>query len=145
MDLTEGGIRIPWIAHWPAVIASGSICAQHCMTMDWSTTVLAAAGVEPHPDYPLDDISPMPVLRQPMAAFSRPMFWRMKQRSQRALRDGDWKYLSVDEQDYLFDISNDARARAPTLQTGIQSACRKCALNGSRGTIGCLVSQRMRP
>ena len=29
MDLTEGGIRVPWIAHWPAVIAPGGVSAQH--------------------------------------------------------------------------------------------------------------------
>ncbi len=36
MDLTEGGIRVPWIAHWPAVIAPGSTSTQSCMTMDWA-------------------------------------------------------------------------------------------------------------
>jgi hypothetical protein len=25
MDLTEGGIRVPWIAHWPAVITPGGV------------------------------------------------------------------------------------------------------------------------
>ena len=44
MDLTEGGIRVPWIAHWPAVIAPGGVSAQTCMTMDWSATMLDAAG-----------------------------------------------------------------------------------------------------
>jgi arylsulfatase A-like enzyme len=34
MDLTEGGIRVPWIAHWPAVIAPGRQSTQQCMTMD---------------------------------------------------------------------------------------------------------------
>ncbi|HZF81902.1 MAG TPA: sulfatase-like hydrolase/transferase, partial [Burkholderiaceae bacterium] len=52
MDLTEGGIRVPWIAHWPAVIAPGSQSRQLCMTMDWSATMLDAAGVAAHPDYP---------------------------------------------------------------------------------------------
>ena len=42
MDLTEGGIRVPWIAHWPARIAAGGVSEQACMTMDWSTTLLDA-------------------------------------------------------------------------------------------------------
>ncbi|HEX5739088.1 MAG TPA: sulfatase-like hydrolase/transferase, partial [Hydrogenophaga sp.] len=46
MDLTEGGIRVPWIAHWPAVVKAGSESAQHCMTMDWSATMLDAAGAK---------------------------------------------------------------------------------------------------
>ena len=63
MDLTEGGIRVPWIAHWPAVIPAGGTSEQLCMTMDWSATMLEAAGVAPHPDYPLDGISLLDVLR----------------------------------------------------------------------------------
>jgi arylsulfatase A-like enzyme len=40
------------------------------------------------------------------------MHWRMSHRQQRALRDGDWKYLSVDGHEYLFDLSADERERA---------------------------------
>jgi arylsulfatase A-like enzyme len=112
MDLTEGGIRVPWIAHWPAVIAPGEVTAQHCMTMDWSATVLDAAGVDPDPAYPLDGVSLLPVLREPQRTFARPLHWRMKHRGQRALRDGPWKYLRVDGHDYLFNIPADERERA---------------------------------
>jgi arylsulfatase A-like enzyme len=112
MDLTEGGIRVPYIAQWPAVIPAGSTTAQHCLTMDWSATFLAAAGVEGHPDYPLDGVSLLPVLRNPNACFERPLFWRMKHRMQRAHRAGPWKYLKVDEHEYLFDLSADERERA---------------------------------
>ncbi|AOY98276.1 twin-arginine translocation pathway signal protein [Cupriavidus sp. USMAHM13] len=112
MDLTEGGIRVPWIAHWPAVIAPGGSSAQPCMTMDWSATMLDAAGVAPHPEYPLDGISLLPLLRDAGHRFPRPLYWRMKHRDQRALRDGDWKYLQVDGHDYLFDLSQDERERA---------------------------------
>ena len=112
MDLTEGGIRVPWIAHWPAVIAAGSVSHQQCMTMDWSATLLEAAGASAHPDYPLDGLSLMPVLRDPRHSFRRPLHWRMNHRGQRALRDGDWKYLRVDGNDYLFNIPGDERERA---------------------------------
>ncbi len=112
MDLTEGGIRVPWIAHWPQVIAPGATTDQHCLTMDWSATLLAAAGVEADPSYPLDGLSLLPVLREPVRRFDRPMYWRMNHRGQRACRSGPWKYLRVDGNDYLFDVVSDARERA---------------------------------
>ena len=62
MDLTEGGIRVPWIAHWPRVIAGGGVSAQHCMTMDWSATMLESQQAGAHPDFPLDGVSLLPVL-----------------------------------------------------------------------------------
>ena len=112
MDLTEGGIRVPWIAHWPAQIAARGVSEQHCMTMDWSATMLDAAGVAAASGYPLDGISLLPVLRDNPPPFARPLYWRMNHRGQRALRDGDWKYLRVDGNDYLFNIPADERERA---------------------------------
>ncbi|MBK7260810.1 MAG: sulfatase-like hydrolase/transferase [Rubrivivax sp.] len=112
MDLTEGGIRVPWIAHWPAAIAPGGVTDQNCLTMDWSATMLALGGAQAHPDYPLDGVSLQPVLQDPSATFERPLFWRMNHRGQRACRIGRWKYLQVDGHDYLFDIPADERERA---------------------------------
>jgi arylsulfatase A-like enzyme len=112
MDLTEGGIRVPWIAHWPAVVKAGSESAQHCMTMDWSATMLDAAGAKADARFPLDGVSLLPVLREAKSSFRRPLHWRMNHRGQRALRDGDWKYLQVDGNEYLFNIPADERERA---------------------------------
>ena len=112
MDLTEGGIRVPWIAHWPAVIAPGGVSPQHCLTMDWSATMLAAAGVAGDAAYPLDGVSLLPLLHDPATSFERPMAWRMLHRGQRAYRHGDWKYLQVDGHEYLFNIPADERERA---------------------------------
>jgi arylsulfatase A-like enzyme len=112
MDLTEGGIRVPWIAHWPAVIPPGSVSAQHCLTMDWSATLLELGGGRAHPDYVLDGVSLAALLRDPAQRFERPLYWRMNHRGQRALRHGDWKYLMVDGHEYLFNIPGDERERA---------------------------------
>ena len=48
MDLTEGGIRVPLIARWPRAIAAGGVSATPAITMDWTPTMLAAAGVAAH-------------------------------------------------------------------------------------------------
>ena len=111
MDLTEGGIRVPWIARWPRVIQPGRTTHQHCMTMDWTATVLDAADVAAPSSHPLDGVSLLPLLRGG-PEFHRPMHWRMKHRGQRAMRDGRWKYLLVDGNEYLFDIEADERERA---------------------------------
>jgi arylsulfatase A-like enzyme len=112
MDLTEGGIRVPWIAHWPAAIAPGAVSTQHCMTMDWSATLLEAGGGQADPGWPLDGQSLLGVLREPAQRFERPLYWRMNHRGQRALREGDWKYLQVDGHEYLFNLAQDERERA---------------------------------
>jgi arylsulfatase A-like enzyme len=109
MDLTEGGIRVPWVAHWPAIVRPGCVSSQHCMTMDWTATVLDVAGVAG--TLALDGISMLPLLRGgPL--FRRVMHWRMKHRRQRAMRDGRWKYLQADGIEYLFDINADEHERA---------------------------------
>ena len=74
--------------------------------------MLDAAGVSPDAGHPLDGISLLPVLKDPVHSFRRPLHWRMNHRGQRALRDGDWKYLRVDGNDYLFNIPADERERA---------------------------------
>jgi arylsulfatase A-like enzyme len=112
MDLTEGGIRVPWIAHWPQGIAPGRVSAQTCMTMDWSATLLELGGAKPAPDHPWDGVSLAPLLRDPAHTQERPLFWRMNHRGQRAMRLGPWKYLRVDGNDYLFNLDQDARERA---------------------------------
>jgi len=74
--------------------------------------LLDAAGVQGAPGYPLDGVSLLPVLRDASRSFHRPLHWRMNHRGQRALRDGDWKYLRVDGNDYLFNLPCDERERA---------------------------------
>ncbi|MFO1193526.1 MAG: sulfatase-like hydrolase/transferase [Rhodoferax sp.] len=112
MDLTEGGIRVPCIAHWPARVPAGRVSAQLSMTMDWVATMLDAAGVAPHPDWPLDGLSLLPMLLDPAQVVPRELFWRMKYREQWAMRADRWKYLVVDGHEYLFDLHADQRERA---------------------------------
>jgi arylsulfatase A-like enzyme len=112
MDLLEGGIRVPYIVRWPSRVPAGRTTAQPAMTMDWVATFLEAARVEPHPGYPLDGISLLPVLANPDLRIERDLYWRMKFRNQRAMRRGDWKYLSLDGDEFLFDLSRDQRERA---------------------------------
>jgi len=112
MDLLEGGIRVPLIAHWPARIAAGSVSATPVMTMDLTATLLAAAGVAAHPQYPLDGLSLLPLFADPRWRPERDLVWRTAHRQQRALLRGTHKYLRIDGHDYLFDLAADERERA---------------------------------
>ncbi len=112
MDLLEGGIRVPLLAHWPSRIAAGGLTAQTAMTMDWPATLLAASGVAAHPDYRLDGIDLLPTLTDPGRTTARDLFWRMSHRQQKAVRSGSWKYLTLEGDEFLYDLSQDSRERA---------------------------------
>jgi arylsulfatase A-like enzyme len=112
MDLLEGGIRVPYVVRWPERIAPGGVTRQLAVTMDWVATMLDAAGVAAHPEYPLDGASLLKVLERPEATFERELFWRMNHRNQRAMRAGRWKYLSTEDGEFLYDLGVDARERA---------------------------------
>jgi arylsulfatase A-like enzyme len=80
--------------------------------MDWVATFLDAADVAAHRDYPLDGRSLLGVIERPGAFFERDLYWRMKFRDQKAMRSGQWKWLSIEGNEYLFDLSRDQREQA---------------------------------
>jgi arylsulfatase A-like enzyme len=106
MDLLEGGIRVPYVVRWPARLPAGETYHRLAIGMDWAATFVAAGRASTDSEYPLDGID----LFGP--AVERNLYWRMVFRNQKAVRSGDWKYLSIDGAEFLFDLSRDQRERA---------------------------------
>jgi arylsulfatase A-like enzyme len=110
--LWEGGIRVPCILRWPGKVAAGKVSGQPAISMDLTATILAAAGVKPAKDRPLDGIDLLPVLKKGEKR-ERTFFWRIDRdyRRQKAVRHGDWKYVKDSEIEMLFDLSKDPGER----------------------------------
>lgn len=113
-ELLEGGIRVPMIISWPGRIRANQVNDQVTTQLDWLPTLLDAAGTVPHPDYPSDGISLLPVLLGIVGKLERrqPLFWRYHAVAQRAVRSGNWKYLKINNNEFLFDVVVDKRERA---------------------------------
>jgi arylsulfatase A-like enzyme len=111
-ELLEGGLRIPAVISWPAHLPQGRTTNQVAISMDWMPTLLAAAGVAPDPAFPADGMSLLPMLTQNAAPIPRKLFWRYKANAQRAARDGDYKYLKILENTFLFNVADDPMERA---------------------------------
>jgi arylsulfatase A-like enzyme len=111
-ELLEGGLRIPAIVSWPARIPQGRTTDQVAISMDWMPTLLAAAGTSPDPAFPPDGIDLLPMLTGNAAPIERKLFWRYKANAQRAARDGDFKYLKILDNTFLFNVVDDPMERA---------------------------------
>jgi arylsulfatase A-like enzyme len=111
-ELLEGGLRIPAIISWPARIPRGGTADQVSISMDWMPTLLAAAGVSPDPAFPPDGINLLPMLSGNAAPVERRLYWRYKANAQRAARDGDYKYLKILDNTFLFNVVEDPMERA---------------------------------
>ena len=111
-ELLEGGLRVPAIVRWPGRVPAGSVSEQVMISMDWMPTLLAAAGTLSDPAYPPDGEDLVPTLTEGRAPHPRKLFWRYKAGAQRAVRDGDWKYLRIAGNEFLFNVVQDPRERA---------------------------------
>jgi arylsulfatase A-like enzyme len=116
--LWEGGTRVPAIVRWPGVVPAGRTTEQAAITMDWTATILAAAGATADAAYPLDGENLLPVCTGERTPYDRTLFWRT--RSHASARIGTWKYLNDSGQEHLFDLSvdpgekNDLRSDQPS-------------------------------
>lgn len=101
--LTDGGVRVPFVAAWPGKIPPGQVYEQPVINLDVAATAVALAGL-PH-DQALDGVNLMPhLLGENKTAPHEALFWRW--RSQAAVLEHPWKLIHLgDKESYLFDVS----------------------------------------
>jgi arylsulfatase A-like enzyme len=125
MDVHEGGVRVPAIVRWPGVTRAGIVTDQPVITMDWTATMVAAAGGRPAPEYPMDGEDLTSFLASKRPRFDRTFYWRT--RRQGAVRSGNWKYIREGKTESLHDLSRDEREQANFADT---DPARLAALRG---------------
>jgi arylsulfatase A-like enzyme len=109
-ELLEGGLRIPAIVRWPGVVGPGSRSDVPIMSMDWLPTFVSAGGGRQSGAFPSDGVDLWPALAGGTLP-ERPMFWRYTNKQQRAARRGQYKYLKINDNEFLFDIVADPLER----------------------------------
>jgi N-acetylgalactosamine-6-sulfatase len=112
-NLFEGGIRVPCIVKWPGILPRGVVSDQACMTMDFSRSIVRAAGTEPPAGRAFDGMDILQAVSGNRAVQKRTLFWRARraERTRKAVRDGSLKYIRLQDRDdvkeYLFDLQLD--------------------------------------
>lgn len=62
-DLYEGGVRVPGLLEWPAMVRPGTVVRTPAFTSDYFPTVLAAAGLSCPAERPLDGVDVLPFVK----------------------------------------------------------------------------------
>ncbi|WP_404711790.1 sulfatase [Sphingomonas sp. MMS24-J13] len=111
-ELLEGGLRIPAIIRWPGHVPAGTVNEQMMISMDWLPTLLACAGGKPDPAFPPDGVDLTDTLLHRAPPKERTLCWRYLNLAQEACRSGDWKYLKILDNTFLFNVVEDPLERA---------------------------------
>jgi len=113
--LSEGGIRVPFIAHWKSKIPGGQVIDDPVISVDISATVMGLTenGVPGN----ADGVDLMPLMSGEIKNLpERSLYWKFW--SQRAVRKGKWKYLEVgQETEFLFDMDADPGERTNLMKS----------------------------
>ena len=110
----EGGIRVPLIIRWPAVVKAGSVSATPAYSQDYFATFVEAMGGKAPSGHKLDGVSLMPVLKGGELP-QRALFWQYPHYGNQggapaaAVRRGPWKLIHWMEEDRveLFNVVED--------------------------------------
>jgi len=108
-NVWEGGIRVPFLVQWPTRLPTGKVYHEMVMGFDITATALAAAGVPPPTDKPLDGVNLIPFLtgKDKGAPHDR-LFWRSGKNHKYAARMGNWKLVKEkDGNVQLFNLKQD--------------------------------------
>jgi len=91
----EGGVREPFLVQWKGVIPAGHILDQPVISLDLLPTALSAAGGEVKPEWHLDGVNLLPLLKGETSEPPHPegLFWRFG--DQWGVRVGDWKLVQT--------------------------------------------------
>lgn len=149
--LYEGGLREPLLVRYPGVVAPGGVSHAVVSSLDFYPTLAEAAELPLDPDYRLDGVSFMPVLRDAGAALDRnTLFWHyplekphfLGGRSAGAVRQGDWKliefYDSGDSE--LYNLADDEGETVDlAAKTPEKLARLKAELEAWRESVGAVV------
>jgi len=112
-NLFEGGIRVPCIIMWPGVLPKAVVSNQPCITLDFSRSIIRAAGVKPPKNRPFDGIDILRAIETKQPIQKRTLFCRARRgdRTRKAVRDDSMKYIRLrdgdDIKEYLFDLEKD--------------------------------------
>lgn len=71
----EGGVRVPWIAHWPGVTKPGTTSDTPIITPDLYPTLVEACGLKVPAAHKVDGVSMVPVLKGGAAPDRDALFW----------------------------------------------------------------------
>jgi arylsulfatase A-like enzyme len=98
--ITDGGVRVPFLAEWPAVLPAGETIEAPVLSLDLAATALAAAGLPADPR--ADGVDLVPFAKgTPAHPPHRAIFWRW--RSQAGVLADGFKLVRVGaERRYLF-------------------------------------------
>jgi arylsulfatase A-like enzyme len=103
---------VPAIVRWPGRIRARAVSDQPAITFDWSASILAAAGVAVPVSY--EGINLLPILEGRTPKQERTFFWRSapgSNRTQQAVRQGDWKLVVDANHLLLFNLREDIGER----------------------------------
>jgi arylsulfatase A-like enzyme len=123
-SLWEGGIRVPFLAKWPARLPAGRVYHEPVIQLDLFTTALAAAGGSVPTDRVIDGVDLTPFLEGTAAtAPHENLTWRFGDPGPAAIRSGPWKLKGGALYNLAADIgeTTDVAAANPSVAAAMQA------------------------